>query len=64
LIVLTGCNAVETRVATLDLSTDDYLLKPFALAELVARVSAPVRRAIRIPSGLDARPGGPFPRVA
>ena len=44
-LVLTARDAVEDRVAGLDLGADDYLVKPFNLAELEARVRALVRRA-------------------
>src|SRR5262245_5725603 len=43
-LVLTARSAVEDRVAGLDAGADDYLLKPFAFPELVARVHALVRR--------------------
>ncbi len=43
-LILTAKDAVEDRVAGLDLGADDYLTKPFDLAELEARVRALVRR--------------------
>ena len=44
-IVLTVRDAPEERVRGLDLGADDYLTKPFNLAELEARVRALIRRA-------------------
>ncbi len=44
-LVLTARDAVEDRVAGLDLGADDYLVKPFAMEELLARARALVRRA-------------------
>ncbi len=44
-LVLTARLAVEDRVSALDLGADDYLLKPFDTAELIARLRALVRRA-------------------
>jgi len=44
-LILTARDAVEDRVRGLDLGADDYLTKPFALSELVARVRALIRRA-------------------
>ncbi len=44
-LVLTARDAVEDRVAGLRAGADDYLLKPFDLNELVARLQALLRRA-------------------
>jgi DNA-binding response OmpR family regulator len=43
-LVLTARDAVEDRVEGLDSGADDYLIKPFAFTELLARVRALVRR--------------------
>ncbi len=43
-IILTARDAVEDRVEGLDRGADDYLVKPFAMAELSARIRALLRR--------------------
>lgn len=43
-LMLTAADAVEDRVRGLELGADDYLCKPFAFRELVARVRALARR--------------------
>jgi two-component system OmpR family response regulator len=43
-LILTARDGVEDRVRGLDLGADDYLAKPFSLAELEARVRALLRR--------------------
>jgi two-component system, OmpR family, copper resistance phosphate regulon response regulator CusR len=45
-LILTARDAVEDRVAGLDGGADDYLVKPFALAELLARLRALLRRDV------------------
>jgi DNA-binding response OmpR family regulator len=45
ILMLTAATAVSQRVSGLGLGADDYLIKPFAFAELVARVQALGRRA-------------------
>ncbi|MFF1912287.1 response regulator transcription factor [Streptomyces sp. NPDC058239] len=49
-LVLTARDSVSERVDGLDAGADDYLVKPFALDELVARVRALLRRAAPAPS--------------
>jgi DNA-binding response OmpR family regulator len=43
-LMLTARDAVEDRIAGLNAGADDYLIKPFAMAELVARIKALLRR--------------------
>ncbi len=46
ILMLTAAGSIEDRVAGLDIGADDYLPKPFALQELVARIRALGRRAV------------------
>jgi DNA-binding response OmpR family regulator len=43
-IIITAKNAVDDKVRGLNLGADDYLAKPFFMPELIARVSAVIRR--------------------
>jgi two-component system copper resistance phosphate regulon response regulator CusR len=54
-LMLTARDGVGDRVQGLDLGADDYLVKPFAFAELLARVRALLRRSVsEEPSRLHA----------
>jgi DNA-binding response OmpR family regulator len=50
-LMLTGRDDVVDRVAALDAGADDYLVKPFSLQELLARLRALQRRATPEPDG-------------
>jgi two-component system OmpR family response regulator len=49
-LILTARDAIEDRVRGLNLGADDYLVKPFAVEELIARLRALRRRAAAHPS--------------
>jgi two-component system response regulator MprA len=51
ILVLTARDAVGDRVEGLDAGADDYLTKPFALQELLARLRALLRRAVPAEGG-------------
>lgn len=48
IIMATARDAVEDRIAGLDTGADDYLVKPYALGELVARLRALLRRPAEV----------------
>jgi two-component system, OmpR family, copper resistance phosphate regulon response regulator CusR len=45
-LVITACDSIEDRVKGLDSGADDYLTKPFAFPELLARIKALSRRGM------------------
>lgn len=56
-LVLSGRGGIEDRVAALDLGADDYLLKPFSLLEMMARVRALRRRSNVTPAPREPKAG-------
>jgi DNA-binding response OmpR family regulator len=62
-VMLTARNAAEDRVRGLEVGADDYLVKPFELDELLARVRSMLRRQ-RWDRGQGSPPsGGPTPAI-
>jgi DNA-binding response OmpR family regulator len=51
-LMLTAAGSIEDRVDGLGLGADDYLTKPFALAELIARIRVLARRSRSLPPTL------------
>src|SRR5690349_4417128 len=67
-LMLTARDSVGDRVAGLDAGADDYLVKPFALQELLARLRALLRRSLlpapaSTPGSAPGEPAGPAPTV-
>ncbi|NJD28291.1 MAG: response regulator transcription factor [Chloroflexi bacterium] len=56
IVVVTGESAEEAKVRAFAIGADDYLVKPFGRAELLARIGAVMRRAERAVGGLAATP--------
>ncbi|HUX34338.1 MAG TPA: winged helix-turn-helix domain-containing protein, partial [Gemmatimonadaceae bacterium] len=52
-ICLTARDTVEDRVRGLELGADDYVVKPFAFAELLARVRSALRRGPTVERGVE-----------
>jgi two-component system KDP operon response regulator KdpE len=59
IVVVSGESAEEAKVRALGIGADDYLVKPFGKAELLARIAAVMRRADRAVPGA-AGAGGPL----
>lgn len=52
ILIITARDTLEDKLAGLDGGADDYLVKPFPLAELLARIRALLRRSAAAPSAL------------
>jgi two-component system alkaline phosphatase synthesis response regulator PhoP len=49
IVVVSARGTEHDRIHALDIGADDYLVKPFSMSELVARVNAAARRGVRTP---------------
>jgi DNA-binding response OmpR family regulator len=58
IVVVSGESSEEAKVRALGIGADDYLVKPFGRAELLARIGAVMRRADRASVGGGAAAGG------
>jgi heavy metal response regulator len=56
-LILSARRTVDDRVTGLEAGGDDYLIKPFAFTELLARVQALIRRATAVPASTDLTVG-------
>jgi DNA-binding response OmpR family regulator len=52
-VMLTARDEVADRVRGFDAGADDYVVKPFAMAELLARIKAVLRRLGRVPATIE-----------
>lgn len=60
ILMLTGRADEDDRIKGLDLGADDYIVKPFGVRELMARVRANLRRSSRHPNAPDTITEGPL----
>lgn len=55
ILMLTALNMLQNKIKGFDIGIDDYLVKPFEMEELKARVRALLKRADRIPESLTSK---------
>src|SRR3954467_3846296 len=56
IVVVSARGTEHDRIHALDIGADDYLVKPFSMKELVARVGAAARRGVRAPEATRGEP--------
>jgi two-component system, OmpR family, KDP operon response regulator KdpE len=61
IVVVSGESSEEAKVRALGIGADDYLVKPFGRAELLARIGAVIRRADRVVGARGVRGAGSRP---
>lgn len=54
IVFVSAADGLEDRLSGFELGADDYIVKPFAMPELLARVGVALRRAGRMTSGVEA----------
>jgi DNA-binding response OmpR family regulator len=59
IVVVSGESSEAAKVRALGIGADDYLVKPFGRAELLARIAAVIRRADRMPVPTSSAEGDP-----
>jgi two-component system OmpR family response regulator len=59
-LMLTARNEEADRIVGLEMGADDYLPKPFAVRELLARIRAVLRRARMLPPGMQVTESAPM----
>jgi two-component system response regulator RegX3 len=60
ILMLTARGTEADRIVGLELGADDYVVKPFSGAEVIARIRAILRRAVAPPAAEQAAPPGPI----
>ena len=55
IIIITASGTVTDRVVGLELGADDYVVKPFAITEVIARIRAVLRRGRVTPDAAELR---------
>ncbi len=60
ILMLTARGTEADRIVGLELGADDYVVKPFSGAEVIARIRAILRRSAQQPAELDPAPPGPI----
>src|SRR4051794_34137567 len=60
IVMLTARGTETDKIVGLELGADDYVVKPFSGAEVIARIRAVLRRSTRSSAGPDAPPSEPL----